>query len=61
MNDISELERRILYALERIDMTARLLDVRHELGWPETGPVATLRSAAAYSPCATPTLAPDST
>lgn len=37
-------------ALERIDMTARLLDVRHELGWPETGPVATLRSAAAYSP-----------
>jgi uncharacterized alpha-E superfamily protein len=37
-------------ALERIDMTARLLDVRHDLGWPETGPVATLRSAAAYSP-----------
>ena len=36
-------------ALERIDMTARLLDVRHDLGWPDTGPVATLRSAAAYS------------
>jgi uncharacterized alpha-E superfamily protein len=37
-------------ALERIDMTARLLDVRHDLGWPDTGPVAALRSAAAYSP-----------
>ena len=36
-------------ALERIDMTARLLDVRHDLVWPDTGPVATLRSAAALS------------
>ena len=32
--------------LERIDMTSRLLDVRHDLVWPDTGPVATLRSAA---------------
>ena len=30
-------------SLERIDMTARLLDVRHDLVWPDTGPVATLR------------------
>ncbi|MBI1376566.1 MAG: hypothetical protein GC157_03665 [Frankiales bacterium] len=36
-------------ALERVDMTARLLDVRHDLVWPDTGPVATLRSAAALS------------
>jgi uncharacterized alpha-E superfamily protein len=36
-------------ALERIDMTARLLDVRHDLVWLDTGPVATLRSAAALS------------
>lgn len=36
--------------LERIDMTARLLEVRHDLVWPDTGPVATLRSAAALSP-----------
>jgi uncharacterized alpha-E superfamily protein len=36
-------------ALERIDMTARLLDVRHDLVWPDTGPVATLRSAASLS------------
>jgi uncharacterized alpha-E superfamily protein len=36
-------------ALERIDMTARLLDVRHDVVWPDTGPVATLRSAAAMS------------
>ncbi len=37
-------------ALERIDMTARLLDVRHDLVWPDTGTVATLRAAAALSP-----------
>jgi uncharacterized alpha-E superfamily protein len=37
-------------SLERIDMTARLLDVRHDQLWPETGPVAMLRSAAAFSP-----------
>jgi uncharacterized alpha-E superfamily protein len=36
-------------ALERIDMTSRLLDVRHELVWPDTGPVAMLRSAAGLS------------
>jgi uncharacterized alpha-E superfamily protein len=36
-------------ALERIDMTSRLLDVRHDLVWPDTGPVATLRSAAGLS------------
>ena len=37
-------------SLERIDMTARLLDVRHDLVWPDTGAVAVLRSAAALSP-----------
>ena len=37
-------------ALERIDMTARLLDVRHEQLWPDSGAVATLRSAAGLSP-----------
>jgi uncharacterized alpha-E superfamily protein len=37
-------------SLERIDMTARLLAVRHDQLWPESGPVATLRAAAAYSP-----------
>ncbi len=36
-------------ALERIDMTARLLDVRHDVVWPDTGPVAALRSAAGLS------------
>lgn len=36
-------------SLERIDMTARLLAVQHDRYWPETGPVATLRSAAAHS------------
>ena len=30
-------------------MTSRLLDVRHDLVWPDTGPVATLRSAAGLS------------
>jgi len=35
--------------LERIDMTARLLAVRHDQLWPESGPVATLRAGAAYS------------
>ena len=37
-------------SLERVDMTARLLDVRHEQLWPDSGPVATLRSAAALAP-----------
>lgn len=36
-------------SLERIDMTARLLAVQHDRGWPETGPAATLRATAAYS------------
>jgi len=37
-------------SLERVDMTGRLLDVRHEALWPDTGPVATLRAAAGLSP-----------
>ncbi len=37
-------------ALERIDMTARLLDVRHDHVWPDAGAVAILRAAAALSP-----------
>lgn len=36
-------------SLERIDMTARLLGVRHDQLWPESGPVATLRAAGALS------------
>lgn len=32
-------------SLERMDMTARLLAVRHDQLWPESGPVATLRAA----------------
>ncbi len=32
-------------ALERIDMTARLLNVRHDLIWPESGPATALRAA----------------
>lgn len=32
-------------SVERIDMTARLLAVRHDLGWPEGGPATTLRAA----------------
>ncbi len=36
-------------SLERIDMVARLLGVRHEQLWPEGGPVATLRAAGALS------------
>lgn len=35
--------------LERIDMTARLLGVRHDQLWPESGPVATLRASGALS------------
>jgi len=35
--------------LERIDMTSRLLDIGHDQLWPESGPVATLRAAAALS------------
>jgi len=37
-------------SLERIDMTSRLLDVHHEVLWPDTGPIATLRSAAGLTP-----------
>lgn len=36
-------------SLERIDMTARLLAVQHDRYWPESGPVAILRSTAAHS------------
>lgn len=36
-------------SLERIDMTSRLLAVGHDLLWPDSGPVATLRAGAAYS------------
>ena len=32
-------------ALERIDMTARLLAVRHDLLWPESGPATALRAS----------------
>ena len=32
-------------SLERMDMTTRLLAVRHDQLWPESGPVATLRAA----------------
>lgn len=32
-------------SLERIDMTARLLAVRHDMLWPESGPATVLRSA----------------
>jgi uncharacterized alpha-E superfamily protein len=35
--------------LERIDMTSRLLAVRHDQLWPDSGPVATLRAAGAFS------------
>jgi len=36
-------------SMERIDMTARLLGVRHDQLWPESGPVATLRASGALS------------
>jgi uncharacterized alpha-E superfamily protein len=36
--------------LERIDMVGRLLSIRHDLLWPSSGPVATLRAAGALSP-----------
>lgn len=36
--------------LERIDMVARLLSVRHDLLWPSSGPAAVLRASAALSP-----------
>jgi len=36
-------------ALERMDMTARILGVRHDQLWPDSGPVATLRSSGALS------------
>jgi uncharacterized alpha-E superfamily protein len=35
--------------LERLDMMARLIEVRHDQLWPEAGPVVTLRSASALS------------
>jgi uncharacterized alpha-E superfamily protein len=36
-------------SLERIDMVSRLLSVRHDQLWPESGPLATLRAAGAFS------------
>ncbi|MEZ5185589.1 MAG: alpha-E domain-containing protein [Candidatus Nanopelagicales bacterium] len=36
-------------SLERLDMMARVLAVRHDQLWPEGGPVATLRAAAALN------------
>ncbi len=36
-------------SLERMDKMARVLAVRHDQQWPEGGPVATLRSAAALN------------
>lgn len=36
-------------SLERLDMVARVLAVRHDQLWPEGGPVATLRAAAALN------------
>ncbi len=36
-------------SLERMDMTSRLLSVRHDQLWPEGGPVATLRASGALS------------
>ena len=36
-------------ALERMDMTTRVLAVRHDQLWPESGPVAILRAAGALS------------
>jgi uncharacterized alpha-E superfamily protein len=36
-------------SLERLDMAARVLAVRHDQLWPEGGPVATLRAAAALN------------
>lgn len=36
-------------SLERLDMVSRVLAVRHDQLWPEGGPVATLRSAAALN------------
>jgi uncharacterized alpha-E superfamily protein len=34
-------------ALERVDMTARLLNVHHDLIWPESGPATALRASGA--------------
>lgn len=37
-------------ALERLDMTSRLLDIDHELLWPQAGAATTLRSAGGFNP-----------
>lgn len=37
-------------ALERLDMTARLLDIDHESLWPQAGAATTLRAAGAFNP-----------
>jgi uncharacterized alpha-E superfamily protein len=37
-------------ALERLDMTSRLLDIDHELLWPQAGAATTLRAAGGLNP-----------
>jgi uncharacterized alpha-E superfamily protein len=37
-------------ALERLDMTARLLDIDHESLWPQAGAATTLRAAGGFNP-----------
>jgi uncharacterized alpha-E superfamily protein len=37
-------------ALERLDMTARLLDIDHEALWPQAGAATTLRAAGGFNP-----------
>jgi uncharacterized alpha-E superfamily protein len=37
-------------ALERLDMTSRLLDIDHEALWPQAGAATTLRAAGALNP-----------
>ena len=37
-------------ALERLDMTARLLDINHEELWPQSGAATTLRAAGGFNP-----------
>lgn len=37
-------------ALERLDMTTRLLDINHELLWPQAGATTTLRAAGGFNP-----------
>jgi uncharacterized alpha-E superfamily protein len=37
-------------ALERLDMTTRLLDINHEILWPQAGAATTLRAAGGLNP-----------